>query len=629
MAAAHAQTRAVVTVSAASYEAVVAPNSLATIFGSGLAPSIASAVLDASGNLPSELAGTTVEIDGKLASLIYVSPSQINLVIPEDAALGTADVLVRGSMGSTQRGSVLIAETAPALFSLDASGKGAGAILNAVTFTPAPFLAETSAMAGSDKRTRLAVYATGIRYAGNPTHDANGQVTVQANDASGNSYQVEYAGAAPGFFGLDQLNIVLPPEMDGAGIVSLFVTTSEGTSNTVTFRMDSLPSNAIHAAALTLSPAFVTAGNSVLATVSLNGRAPVTGANVSIQTDNRIAQTPISATIPQGQTKTQFNIATTAVNTAETATITAMFGGVAQTAALEIDPANAVTLQSFTADLSSIQGGRSVSVTATLNGAAPAGGVAIALTADNAAVHLPEPAVLMVPFGRNSATLSIATSAVLDPLQVSVTATLGRAVLPIVVTLNPPFVLSLASAAVIGGNTTGGTFVLSSVPSGASSAILKSSDPGVQIQPPSLSLASGQTSASFSIVTQPVTKSSTVLITASSSLYPGVTKTVSLSVNPPETPQLDSVTLNQTLVTGGGQVTGYVTLTSPAPSTGVIVILKSSDPHGQPQPGVLTIAGGMTSATFVISTAPVKATTQVTITATSAGISKSAVLTIQ
>src|SRR2546421_3308666 len=153
-----AQTASFATVSAASYQAVVAPSSLAAIFGSGLATSTASATLDSSGRLPTKLAGTTVDVDGEASRLIYVSPSQINFVIPDDTATGVASIVIRTALGSALQGTVHVGDTAPGLFSLDASGKGPGAILNAVTFTPAPFLVETSAIGGPDKRTRIAVY---------------------------------------------------------------------------------------------------------------------------------------------------------------------------------------------------------------------------------------------------------------------------------------------------------------------------------------------------------------------------------------------------------------------------------------------------------------------------------------
>lgn len=51
------------------------------------------------------------------------------------------------------------------------------AILNAVTYQLDPFAVQTAQNRGSDKRTRLAIFGTGFRYAGNPTHDPSGTVT--------------------------------------------------------------------------------------------------------------------------------------------------------------------------------------------------------------------------------------------------------------------------------------------------------------------------------------------------------------------------------------------------------------------------------------------------------------------
>src|SRR5258708_6934788 len=90
IAAASAQTAPFTVVSAASYQAVVAPNSLASIFGAGVATTTASAQLDANGQLPTVLGGTTVEVNGEAAALIYVAPSQINFVMPADTVLGAA-----------------------------------------------------------------------------------------------------------------------------------------------------------------------------------------------------------------------------------------------------------------------------------------------------------------------------------------------------------------------------------------------------------------------------------------------------------------------------------------------------------------------------------------------------------
>src|SRR5262249_53313219 len=159
-----------------------------------------SAVLDSNGQLPTVLGGTTVTVDGVPAALIYVSPTQINLVIPAGTSAGTSNVTVSSSVtGGTQSATLQVLSAAPAVFTADPSGKGPGAILNAVTYAPAPFLIETSENGGADLRTRLAVYATGLRHASS--------VPAQATTTAGTRFDlaVEFAGAAPGYFGLDQV----------------------------------------------------------------------------------------------------------------------------------------------------------------------------------------------------------------------------------------------------------------------------------------------------------------------------------------------------------------------------------------------------------------------------------------
>jgi hypothetical protein len=70
-------------------------------------------------------------------------------------------------------------------------------------------------------------------------------VTAQAQDTAGTySLTVEYAGAAPGFFGLDQVNLVLPPDLDRAGTVSLSLAADGSAANVVTFQMNAMAQSA-------------------------------------------------------------------------------------------------------------------------------------------------------------------------------------------------------------------------------------------------------------------------------------------------------------------------------------------------------------------------------------------------
>src|SRR5580704_814253 len=55
--------------SAAGYQQAVAPNSLATLFGQGLSGTTRSAKLGPNGQLPTQLAGISVEVNAELAEL--------------------------------------------------------------------------------------------------------------------------------------------------------------------------------------------------------------------------------------------------------------------------------------------------------------------------------------------------------------------------------------------------------------------------------------------------------------------------------------------------------------------------------------------------------------------------------
>ena len=98
--------------------------------------------------------------------------------------------------------------------------------------------------------------------------------------------------------------------------------------------------------------------------------------------------------------------------------------------------------------------------------------------------------------------------------------------------------------------------------------------------------------------------------------------------NPPGSPTLSSVALNPTSITGGSSSTGTVTLSGPAPGSGALVSLSSSA-SAATVPASVTVAAGATSANFTVSTsAAVTTSTPVTISASYAGGTKTASLTV-
>jgi uncharacterized protein (TIGR03437 family) len=604
-------------VNAASYANPCAPDSLATIFGANLAPSTASATLDASGQLPTELAGIRVEIAGAAAGLSYVSPVQINLVVPAGIDTGTVSVVIRSTAsGASRTSSAFLRAAAPGVFTNDSSGSGPGAILNAATFQPAPFVVQTPGP-GSDTRTRLAVYGTGFRNAA--------AVTAAARDPLGNRYtlDVEYAAQAPGFLGLDQVNIVIPPDLDGAGVVTLLLGADNNPANEVTFQMALLPPGSLQLSLLTVSPSFVTSGDSATVTVGLNGVARAGGYPVSLRSSAAAAQVPPQVVVPEGKASTQAMVTTQPVASTVTAAIAAQAGAVTLSASLGIDPANAVQLIGLSILPASILGGRAPTGTVTLSGAVASAGVNVLVASDNALVR--PPAVVSVPFGKTSADFAIATLPVTDPQSVTVSASYARTNATATLTLLPVIQISLDLDSVAGGTPVNGTLTLAApAPVTGATIVLQSGDLAAARPPFNVTIPPGQTFQTFTIATSQVMSTRVVTITA---IYAGSKQTASLTVTPQPAATLSTLTILPDHVIGGNNAQGTITLTVPAAIATTVTLFSNSAYAAVP--GLVTILQGQSSANFPITTSLVPVAVTVTITASVPGVRKSATLTVQ
>ncbi|MGA2266948.1 MAG: hypothetical protein ABSH44_00635 [Bryobacteraceae bacterium] len=622
-----------VAVSAADYQTTVAPASLVSLFGVNLASQTAQAQLDSSGQLPTELGGVGVQVAGHAAQLLYVSPVQVNLVMPAAIASGIASITIQPTgPGAALTSTVQVSNTAPAVFSMDASGSGAGAILNAVTYAGGPFLVETAQNLGDDKRTRLAIFGTGIRYAGNPFLDASvtnatGAVTAQALDSAGNVYSlpVEYAGAAAVYFGLDQVNVVLPPQLDGLGVLSLTLTAGTVSSNVVTFTVGSLPASALRLVGLALASSSVVSGGSVTGTVTMNAPARDAGFRVSVSSSAGFVQAPGAVTIATGQVSTDFTLQATATG-AGVATITASANGVSTTALLTVNSAASPRVAALSLNASAVAGGTSVTGTVTLSAAAPSGGVVIQLSSGSTLAQTPS--TVTIPWARTSATFTVTTSSTATAQAVTITASYNGSSQSATLTVNPVFTFVLSSTSVTSGQPVTGTVTFGSpVPAGGAKVNFTSSDV-LTVTVPSLILVSGgQSTLNVAISTGPVPAARTVTITAT---YQGIALQASLTVLPAGTPMMSSVTLSASTVKGGAAVTGTAVLTVAAPLTGsVTVTLASSNKLVAQVPSSVMVAAGQTSAKFTVTTTAVTSVQTVTISGTAGGVTKSATLTVQ
>lgn len=179
------------------------PGCMESIYGSNLAPSISDAP---AGNLPTTLNGVTVMIGGMPAPLKYVSPGQINFQVPFEVTAGSAAVVVNN--GSTSAPfTVQLQSLSPGLISIDPTH---------------------SLIIGSDFQLRntvhggdtIILYAVGLGPTGPPTATgAAGNSQEPLNRVlftpvvmiGGRSAQISFAGMAPLFPGVYQINATVPP----------------------------------------------------------------------------------------------------------------------------------------------------------------------------------------------------------------------------------------------------------------------------------------------------------------------------------------------------------------------------------------------------------------------------------
>lgn len=230
------------TVSAAAYNSVlsVAPDSIVAAFGIGLANSTVVAS-DADPNtpgvqLPTELGGTTVEVNGRKAGLFFVSPNQINYVMPSATESGTANVVVKAG-ATTYNGTAMVARVAPAIFAANASGKDVAAAtivrvrLDGSQSTEAVFqysqpaqnfIAKPINMGPDGELVVLVLFLSGVRYANDTNGDGNANESIRVL-IGGVEVPSLFAGRQPEFVGLDQVNAVIPRSLIGRGSVDVSV----------------------------------------------------------------------------------------------------------------------------------------------------------------------------------------------------------------------------------------------------------------------------------------------------------------------------------------------------------------------------------------------------------------------
>jgi uncharacterized protein (TIGR03437 family) len=232
-------------------QAVLSPGAIFSIFGSGFAPAGTVAGLTSAdivnGALPTTLANVCVQVGGMKAPLFLVTPTQINAQVPSIATSGATVQVVTGCDSSTPVTSngafVLLAAASPEFFYFQASSTGDNPVAANDATTGGSYVgpggaALPFATVAANPGDIVVVYATGF----GPTSPPTPAGTLAAGNAAVASpftvylggrpvppANILYAGVAPSYAGLYQLNFRVP-QSTPAGAQNLTISIAGVTS---------------------------------------------------------------------------------------------------------------------------------------------------------------------------------------------------------------------------------------------------------------------------------------------------------------------------------------------------------------------------------------------------------------
>jgi uncharacterized protein (TIGR03437 family) len=204
--------------SSAPFTAHISPGEFLTLYGSGLAPSAAGAP---SLPLPTKLNGVQVMINGIAAPINFVSATQISVVVPFFTTQSTAQIKVINNGKSSNTVSMFVGTTSGGVFTFDPEGGIGNAAAQDITAGYALVSGSSPAQIGDT----VAVYLAGLGAvnpaltndgdpgASSPPYNETPQLPlVLINDSASVQTQatVSFAGLAPGYAGLYQINFTVP-----------------------------------------------------------------------------------------------------------------------------------------------------------------------------------------------------------------------------------------------------------------------------------------------------------------------------------------------------------------------------------------------------------------------------------
>ncbi len=202
--------------SSAPFTAGVSPGELVTLYGTGLAPGTAAAQ---SIPLLTTLDGVSVQINGTPAPILAVSPTQISVIVPYEISGGANFQVINNGVASNTV-SEFLNSTSPGVFTNPEGGIGQAAALHSNYSLISPSspaqIGETIQVFLTGLGTVSPAVSDGAAGASSePLNRATNQITAYIE---GTQATVTYAGLAPGFAGLYQVNLTIPSSISSGNV---------------------------------------------------------------------------------------------------------------------------------------------------------------------------------------------------------------------------------------------------------------------------------------------------------------------------------------------------------------------------------------------------------------------------
>ena len=260
-----------------------------------------------------------------------------------------------------------------------------------------------------------------------------------------------------------------------------------------------------------------------------------------------------------------------------------------------------------------LHGGEDLTFTVSLNEPAGFPGQTVTVTNTNPAVTLP--GTVSFATGETTKTFTIVPSYVTTDTTGDVTSVLDGVTKTSTLTVlsHKVAALDVTPSTVIGGNSSVGTVTLTSKAAPGGYVVALSSDNPAITVPAEVTVAAGETTATFPVDYDVVADDSNGVVTAQLN---GSSKTSNVTV---KAANITSLGLSKTSTAGGNDVTGTVMLDGMAPAGGLTVTLSSSNSKVV-VPASVTILEGMSEATFTATTVSTAVATPVTVTASARGV---------